>query len=70
MTDAGVWRSRQSLIGRAVRALDLQSARRLLVGACHADCIVKGARRGQAWNALLEVTLALAGNHEMRAEIA
>jgi hypothetical protein len=48
----------------------LQSARRLLVGACHADCIVKGARRGQAWNALLEVTLALAGNHEMRAEIA
>jgi DNA polymerase-3 subunit delta len=70
MTDAGVWRSRQSLIGRAVRALDLQSARRLLVGACHADCIVKGARRGQAWNALLEVTLALAGNHEMRAETA
>jgi DNA polymerase-3 subunit delta len=70
MTDAGVWRSRQSLIGRAVRVLDLQSARQLLAGACHADRIVKGARRGQTWNALLELTLALAGNNEMRAETA
>jgi len=70
MTDAGVWRSRQSLVGRAVRALDLKSARRLLVGACHADRIVKGARQGQAWNALLELTLALAGNYAMRAETA
>ena len=70
MTDARVWRSRQSLIGRAVRSLDLKSAQQLLVGACHADRIVKGARRGQAWNALLELTLALAGDHEMRAETA
>jgi DNA polymerase-3 subunit delta len=70
MTDARVWGSRQSLIGRAVRSLDLKSAQQLLVGACHADRIVKGARRGQAWNALLELTLALAGDHEMRVETA
>jgi len=70
MTDARVWRSRQSLIGRAVRSLDLKSAQQLLVGACLADRIVKGARPGHAWNALLELTLALAGSHEMRAETA
>jgi len=70
MTDARVWRSRQGLVGRAVRSLDLKSAQQLLVGACHADRIVKGARHGQAWNALLELTLALAGNSEMRAETA
>jgi DNA polymerase-3 subunit delta len=70
MADAGVWRSRQNLIGRAVRSHDLQSARQLLAGASHADRIVKGARRGQPWNALLELTLALTGSDEMRAEIA
>jgi len=70
MTDAGVWRSRQGPVGRAVRALDLKSARRLLARSCHADRIVKGARRGQVWNALLELTLALAGHHEMQAETA
>lgn len=68
MADAGVWRSRQRLIDRAARSLDLNSARRLLAGASRADRIVKGARRGQPWNALLELTLALAGSYEMRAE--
>lgn len=70
MADAGVWRSRQNLIGKAVRSLDLRSARELVISAGQADRIVKGARPGQPWNALLELTLALAGSREMRAETA
>ena len=70
MTDAHVWRSRQSLIGRAARALDLKSAQRLLASSCNVERIVKGARHGQAWNALLELALALAGSHKMQAETA
>jgi DNA polymerase-3 subunit delta len=70
MADAGVWRSRQSLIGKAVRSLDLRRARQLVASAGHADRIVKGARPGQPWNALLELTLALSGSYEMRAETA
>jgi DNA polymerase-3 subunit delta len=70
MADAGVWRSRQGLIGKAARSFDLPAARQLVASAGHADRVVKGARPGQTWNALLELTLALAGSCEMRAETA
>jgi DNA polymerase-3 subunit delta len=58
---AGVWRSRMSLVERAARRLGAQGARGLLRQAAIADRIVKGARRGLPWNALLELTLGLAG---------
>jgi len=70
MTDCGVWRSRQSLIGRATRAVGPQGARSLLERAARTDRIVKGSLRGQPWNALLELTLALSGRPELMAETA
>ena len=70
MADSGVWRSRQSLIGRATRAVDPRGARSLLERAARADRIVKGSVPGQPWNALLELTLALAGRPELKAETA
>lgn len=70
MRDAGVWQSRQELVGNAAAQLDARRARRLLHETCTTDRIVKGARRGSAWNALLELTLSLAGNRTVVAEIA
>jgi DNA polymerase-3 subunit delta len=57
----GVWQSRVSLYARALRGRKPSSLRRLLRMAGEADQIVKGVRRGEAWNALLELTLALGG---------
>jgi DNA polymerase-3 subunit delta len=62
MSDAGVWQTRQNLIGRAVRSFDLRSAQRLVTKARDTDRIVKGARKGQPWNAMMELTFTLAGN--------
>jgi DNA polymerase-3 subunit delta len=70
MRDAGVWQSRQKLIGRAASQLNAHGARQLLDKACKTDRIVKGARRGSPWNALMELTLALAGDNSVIAEIA
>ncbi len=68
MADCGVWRSRQSLIRRAARSRDPAAARALLQRAARTDRIVKGSLRGQPWNALLELTLTLAGRPELVAE--
>ena len=70
LRDAGVWQSRQKPIGAAVSRFDGPGARRLLNQACKADKIVKGARRGDTWNALLELTLSLAGARTVVAELA
>jgi DNA polymerase-3 subunit delta len=70
IADAKVWSSRASLFGNATRRHDLSSARQLLSGASRADRIVKGAFHGQTWNALLELTLMLAGDQAVRAELA
>jgi DNA polymerase-3 subunit delta len=61
LSEAGVWRSRQNLVGRAARSRNIESARELVAQACRADLIVKGARPGQPWNTLLDLTLSLAG---------
>ena len=66
---AGVWKSRTGLYTRALRGRKPSSLRRLLGMAGAADKIVKGARRGEAWNALLELTLALAGRPLPAAEL-
>lgn len=70
LADAGVWRSRETLIGGAVRRTGADGARALLDQAAITDCIVKGARRGLPWNALMELTLALAGPGAPRVETA
>ncbi len=70
MQDAKVWAKRQNLIGRAANGRDLASMRRLVACTAAADRIIKGARHGQVWDALAEITLALAGNDQMLAETA
>lgn len=66
---AGVWQSRSDLYVRALRNHKSGSLRRLLRMAGRADQIVKGARPGEPWNALLELTLALAGRPLRGAEL-
>jgi DNA polymerase-3 subunit delta len=66
---AGVWQSRTDLYLQAMRHHKPGTLRRLLRMAGHADQIVKGARRGEPWNALLELTLALAGRPLREAEL-
>jgi DNA polymerase-3 subunit delta len=58
MAEAGVWRSREGLMGRAIRTMDVSAVDSLVAQACLTDRIVKGA--GQSWNALMDLTLALA----------
>lgn len=58
---AGVWQSRTDLYVRALKQHKASGLRRLLSMVTRADQIVKGARPGEPWNALLELTLALAG---------
>ncbi len=65
---AGIWRNRQNLIRQAVRGRDARFARDLIASASRADRIVKGSLPGQSWNALLELTMTLAGGHGWRAE--
>lgn len=57
---AGVWQSRVELYVRTLRAHKSGGLRRLLSMAARADRVVKGAVPGDPWNALLELTLALA----------
>jgi DNA polymerase III subunit delta len=59
---AGVWESRRELVGAAVKRRPPGGMSRLLVQAARADRVVKGARPGNAWNALTELTLGLAGH--------
>jgi DNA polymerase-3 subunit delta len=56
---AGVWSSREQLVMSAVRRCGGQSAQQLLDQAALVDRIVKGARPGQPWPALLDLGLAL-----------
>ncbi|MBM4222010.1 MAG: DNA polymerase III subunit delta, partial [Gammaproteobacteria bacterium] len=65
----GAWKSRVDLYTRALRGRKPSSLRRLLAMAGTADKVVKGARRGEAWNALLELTLALTGKPLPAAEL-
>ncbi|MEQ1802237.1 MAG: DNA polymerase III subunit delta [Gammaproteobacteria bacterium] len=66
---AGVWQSRVDLYVRALRNHKPGTLRRLLRMTGRADQIVKGARPGEPWNALLELTLALAGRPLKGAEL-
>jgi DNA polymerase-3 subunit delta len=66
---AGLWESRADAYVRALRGRKPSSLHRLLSMARDADQIVKGARKGEAWNALIELTLALAGEPMQAAEL-
>jgi DNA polymerase-3 subunit delta len=67
---AGVWRSRVDAVVRALRRQPPGGLTRLLGMARAADQVVKGARRGDPWLALHELTLALAGAAPPVAELA
>lgn len=66
----GVWRSRFDLYAAALRRHKPGTLRRLLHQACVAEQVVKGSRPGDAWSALVELTLALAGRPFRAAELA
>lgn len=70
MSAARVWSTRQNLFRRAMRGRNATFARGLVTSAVRAERIVKGSLRGQPWNALLELTMTLAGAQGWRAEIA
>lgn len=72
LATARVWQKRQPLIGRAMRGRDARFARGLIASASRTDRIVKGSLQGRPWNALLELTMMLAGGDRMghRARVA
>ncbi|GIK35226.1 MAG: hypothetical protein AMXMBFR45_25400 [Gammaproteobacteria bacterium] len=61
LQDAGIWRSRSGAFSQAAARHRGSDAGRLLGSAARADQVLKGARPGNAWTALLEVTMALCG---------
>jgi len=67
---AGIWQSRADLYIRALRQQKSGMLRRLLHMAGRTEQIVKGARPGEPWNALLDLTLALAGRPLKGVELA
>lgn len=67
---AGVWQTRSDLYLRALGNHKPGTLRRLLRMTGLAEQVVKGARPGDPWNALTELTLALAGRPLREAELA
>ena len=57
MRDARVWGAHQRLTERAVKRFSLAIAERALRQASHVDKIVKGLRRGDVWDELLQLGL-------------
>jgi len=55
MRDARVWGVRQKLVERAVRRFNPAIAERALRQAAHVDKVVKGLRRGDVWDELLQL---------------
>ncbi len=55
LRDARVWGVRQKLLERAVQRFSLGMAERALRQAAHLDKVVKGLRRGDVWDELLQL---------------
>lgn len=70
MTEAGLWRTRQEAFRRAARGRNAADAARLLRGAARAEQVVKGARPGDPWKALTELTFDLSRARPALVEIA
>jgi DNA polymerase-3 subunit delta len=64
-----VWRFRHGIVGECLRQHTPVSIKGLVTKACHVDRIVKGARFGQPWIALTELTLAIARPPAARAAV-
>jgi len=60
MNDARIWRNRQPLFAKALRNHNERSMREMLALAGLTDKIVKGARPGMPWQALLDLVLLMA----------
>jgi DNA polymerase-3 subunit delta len=56
-----VWEKRKSLVRNALRRLPNRVCRRLSCACAQVDRLLKGAESGDAWEALLELSLKLAG---------
>ncbi len=67
MKQSGIWSNRQQLMSACLRRHDRESIDYLLQAAVTTDRIVKGAHRGEPWDALLELLLAL-GQPQQRIE--
>lgn len=66
MKSMRIWESKQKLMQRALARHSETTIRRLVTKASLTDRIVKGARPGQPWNALLELVLALAQPQQIK----
>jgi DNA polymerase-3 subunit delta len=60
MRAAGVWDSRQALVGKALRRLPLPRLQEALKRAADIDRMVKGLLKGDVWDELLQLGLSLA----------
>ena len=60
MQELRIWRNRQGIFSRALRNHDAHSIRKLTAKSAGTDRVVKGARPGQPWEALLELSLLMA----------
>jgi DNA polymerase-3 subunit delta len=59
MRRLGVWQSRQAQTSRALRRLSWRDLSGLLTQAVAVDATIKGARRGQPWDALTQLVVAM-----------
>lgn len=60
MRNAGVWDSRQALVGKALRRLPLDKLQAALKRAADIDRMIKGLLKGDVWDELLQLGLSLA----------
>lgn len=70
LAEAHVWQTRRGIVGECLQRHTPRSIEGLVSKACQVDRIVKGARFGQPWNALTELTLAIARPPAARAAVA
>ncbi len=61
LRDARVWGARQQLIEKAARRAEPAQLKMALARAAQADQMIKGLRRGDVWDALLQLALLTAG---------
>ncbi len=58
---AKVWEKRKPLYTRAAQRHSMVSLQQLLLQAMQIDLIIKGAKRGRAWDGLMQIYCQLAG---------
>lgn len=63
LTRYKLWEKRKPLLRQALQRLSYAECRRLLQQCARVDCLIKGVERGEPWDALLNLSLALAGQN-------